>query len=150
MDNVRKYNLIPEEIFSERKKMEYDRTLAHFLFYDIFRQLRVSVGISSVDAANFYHSIAYSISSLVFQAFGLPEEDIETILTSIEEMKYFLCKAYGDSKYYGGSTIKVKFQRLCKGNRADPLGWDVISITIINAHKRKGHGDHFLCPITRR
>ena len=26
----------------------------------------------------------------------------------------------------------------------------MIFITIINAHKRKGHGGHFLCPITRR
>ena len=52
LDNVRKYNLIPEEIFSERNRMAEDRTLAKVLFYDIARQLRVSAGISSVDAAN--------------------------------------------------------------------------------------------------
>ena len=87
---------------------------------------------------------------LVFQSFGVPEEAIETILTAIEEMKYFLCTAYGDSKEYVGSTIEVKFQGLCQGNGAAPAGWAVISITIINAHKRIGHRGHFICPISRR
>ena len=49
-----------------------------------------------------------------------------------------------------GSTIEVKFQGLCKGSGAAPAGWAVISITIINAHKRKGHEGHFICPISRR
>ena len=72
------------------------------------------------------------------------------MLTAIEEMKYFLRTAYGYSKEYVGSTIEVKFQGLCQGNGAAPAGWAVISITIINANKRKGHGGHFICPISRR
>ena len=52
LDNVRKYNLMPEEIFSERNRMADDRTLAKVLFYDIVRQLLVSEGIISMDAAN--------------------------------------------------------------------------------------------------
>ena len=47
LDNVKKYNLMPEEIFSEQNRMADDRTLAKVLFYDIIRQLRVSAGISS-------------------------------------------------------------------------------------------------------
>ena len=49
-----------------------------------------------------------------------------------------------------GSTIEVKFQWLCQGNVAAPLGWAMISITIINAQKRKGHKGHIICPISRR
>ena len=85
-----------------------------------------------MDAANFYESIDHAIPSLVFQAFGVPEKAIETMLTEIEEMKYFICTSYGDSKKYVDSTIEVKFQGLCQGNRAAPEGWAVISITIIN------------------
>ena len=48
--------------------------------------------------------------------------------------------AYKDSKKYVGSTIEEKFQELCQGNGSAPVGWAVISITIINAYKRKGHG----------
>ena len=44
----------------------------------------------------------------------------------------------------------MKFQGLCQGNGASPAGWAVISITILGAHKKKGHGGHFVCPISRR
>jgi hypothetical protein len=30
-----------------------------------------------------------------------------------------------------------------------PAGWAVVSICIISAHKKKGHGAHFTCPITK-
>ena len=70
------------------------------------------------------------------------------MLTAIQDMKYFLRTAYGDSKHCAGSTIELKFQGLCQGNGAAPAGWAVISITILDAHKRKGHGGHFVCPIS--
>ena len=38
LDNVEKYNLMPEEIFSERNRMADDGNLAKVLFYDIVRQ----------------------------------------------------------------------------------------------------------------
>lgn len=148
MDNVRKYGHMPEEIYSEKGKTADDGSLAKVLFYDIVRQSRTSAGLSSVDAANCYDSVAHAIASLVFQAFGVPEEAIESMLTAIQEMKYFLRTAYGDSKDFAGSTIEVKFQGLCQGNGAAPAGWAVISITILHAHKEKGHGGHFVCPIS--
>ena len=49
-----------------------------------------------------------------------------------------------------GSTIEVKFQGIYQGNGAAPAGWVVISITIINYHKRKFHGGRFIFPISRR
>jgi hypothetical protein len=70
------------------------------------------------------------------------------MLTEIEEIKYFLCTAYGDSTNFSGSTIDAKFQGLCQGNGADPVGWAVSSITILLAHEEKGHGAHFKCPIS--
>ena len=90
LDNVRIYNLMTEEIFSERNIMADDGTLAKVLFYDIVRQLLVYAVISSIDTEKFYDSIAHTIASIVFQAFGVPEEAKETMLRAIEEMKYFL------------------------------------------------------------
>ena len=69
LDNVRKYNLMPEEIFSEQNRMADDGTLAKVLFYDIVRKLRVSAGISSVDAGNCYDRISHAIAYLVFKFF---------------------------------------------------------------------------------
>ena len=70
------------------------------------------------------------------------------MLEAIEEMKFFLQTAYGDSKGFFGSTIEVKTQGLCQGNGAAHVGWCVISITVLQCHKRKGYGDKFLAPIS--
>ena len=105
------------------------------LFYVIVRQARVSAGLSSIDTANCYDSIAHANTSLVFQAFGVPEEAVESMLTAIEEMKYFLRTAYGESKDFAGSSLSIKFQGLYQGNGDAPVGWTVVSIIILHAHK---------------
>ncbi|HSN22990.1 MAG TPA: hypothetical protein VLS45_02270, partial [Methylomicrobium sp.] len=150
MDQIRKHNLMPEEIFSEVGKTAEDGGLAKVLFYDIVRQCRLAAAISSIDAANCYDSIAHAIASLIFQACGVPVEGVEAMLTAIQEMRYFLRTAFGDSKHYRGSKIEVKYQGLCQGNGAAPAGWAAISITILGAHKKKGHSATLICPVSKR
>jgi hypothetical protein len=79
----------------------------------------------------------------------VPIEGVEAMLSAIQDMKYFLRAAYGDSTNFRGSKIEIKYQGLCQGNGAAPAGWAVISITILNTHKRKGHGATFVCPISK-
>jgi len=50
--NVRKYKLVPEEVYSERNRLADKGTLSKVLFYDIARQLRRPAGLTSVDADN--------------------------------------------------------------------------------------------------
>ena len=76
---------------------------------------RLTAGLALVDAANFYDSVAHAIASLVFQAYGVPEEAVQSMLSTIEEMKYYLRTAYRDSKNFRGHKISVKFQVLCQG-----------------------------------
>jgi len=138
-----------EEVFSKCNKMADDGTLTKVLMYDIIRQTCRSAGIASVDADNCYDRIAHTIASLVFQAFGVPLSATESMLTTIQEMKFFLRTGFGDSTDFANSKLEIKTQGLCQGNGASPAGWAVVSICIINAHKRKGHGAHFICPITK-
>ncbi len=49
---------------------------------------------------------------------------------------------------FAGGGISIKTQGLCQGNGALPAGWVVISICILQAHGKKGHGAKFICPIT--
>ena len=106
--------------------------------------------MASVDADNCYNRIAHAIASLVFQAFGVPLSASESMLTTIQEMKFFLRTGFGDSNDFATSTLSIKTQGLCQGNGASPAGWAVVSICIINAHKKKGHGTHFACPISKQ
>jgi hypothetical protein len=139
---------MPEEIFSEKNRMANNGTLCKTLFYDITWQACVPAVIASVDASNCYDRIAHAIVSLVFQAFGVPTTAIKTMLGAIENMKFFLRTGFGDSKSFARGGISMKTQGLTQGNGASPAGWAVISICILGAHGKKGHGAKFYCPIT--
>ena len=137
LDMVRSHGFTPEEIYSDKGKTADDCYLAKFILYTIFWQARTSTALNSIYAANCCDSIAYEITSLVFQTFGVPLEAVESMLSAIEEMRYFLTTAYGDSKKIAGGTIEIKFQGFCQGRGAAPEGWAVTIFTIICAHKRK-------------
>ncbi len=105
-----------------------------------------------VDKDNCYDCIAHPMASMVFQSFGIPTPAIESMLTTIQNMKFFLRTGYRDSANYAGGESNdaedpVKTQGLCQGNGVAPAAWTVTSIPIIAAHKRKGHGAHFIAPI---
>ena len=149
LQTVRKYECMPDEICSEKNRTADDGTMTKVLFYDIVRQSRRSAGISSVDADNCFDRVAHAVASLIFQAFGVSEHTCAAMLKTIQDMKFFLRTAFGDSKSAAGIRIEVKTQGLCQGNGAAPAGWAVVSIVILRAHKNKGHGATFRCPITK-
>ncbi len=65
-------------------------------------------------------------------------------------MKFFLQTGFGDSKTFAGGGISIKTQGLTQGNGASPDGWAVISICILGAHGKKGHGAKFVCLISNQ
>ncbi len=148
LDVARKYKLIPEEIFSKKNRMADNGGLAKTLFYDIVRQTRSLAAIASVNASNCYDRIAHAMALLIFQSFGVEDTAVTAMLETIQEMKFFLCTAYGDSKDFAGSSIEIKTQGLGQGNGASPAGWCVISIMILQANGKKGHRTQFLAPMS--
>ncbi len=149
LDNAQQHALMPAKIFSEKNRMADDGTLAKTLFYNLVCQSRRPAGLSLVDANNCYNRIAHAIVSLECQLFGVPQEAIGSMLRTIQEMKYFLCTAYGDSNMAVSLHVDIKTQGLCQGNGAAPAGWAVVSIIILCAHKRKGHGMKIVCPVSK-
>jgi hypothetical protein len=65
---------------------------------------------------------------LIFQSFGVEDTAVAAMLETIQEMKFFIRTAYGDSKDFAGSMIEVKMQGLGQGNGASPAGWCVYTI----------------------
>jgi hypothetical protein len=86
--NVRKYNLMPEEVYNERNCLVDDETLSKVLFYNIVQQLRRPTVLVSVDADNRYDRIAHPMASMVFQSFGVPTPAIELMLTTIQNIVF--------------------------------------------------------------
>ena len=153
LHNVRKYKLMPEEVFSERNRLTDDGTLSKVLFFDIPCQLRWPADLASVDANNCYDCIAHPMASMIFQSFGVPTPAITSQLSTIQRMKFFLHTGYGDSKGFAGGNQEneedpMRTQGMCQGNGASPAAWLVTSIPMISAHKRKGHSAYFIAPIS--
>jgi hypothetical protein len=149
MRNAHNHQLMPEEVFSKKKRMADNGTLTKTLFYDVTCQVRVPMAIASIDASNCYNRIAHAMALLVFQAFGVPVSAINSMLSTIENMKFFLWRGFGDLTKFAGGGIRIKTQGLTQGNGTSPAGWAVISIVILNAHGKKGHSAKFVCPITK-
>ncbi len=122
--------------------------LAKTLFYNIVCQLRVPAAIALVDASNCYDRIAHAMALLIFHSFGVEDTAVTAMLETIQEMKFFLRMAFGDSKEFAGLTIEVKLQRIGQENGASLARWCIISIMILWAHGAKGHGAHFIAPMS--
>jgi hypothetical protein len=121
----------------------------YLAFYNISCQFRVPSAIALVDASKCYDRIARAMTSMIFQAFGVPILAVETMLSTIENMKFFLRTGFDDLMLFAGGGISVKTQGLTQGNGASLAGWGVISICIVGMHGKKGHGTKFYCPISK-
>ena len=122
MAKAREHSLMPEEIFSKKNRMADDGTLSKMLFCNLARQVRAPAAIAFVDASNCYDRIAHAMASLVFQAFGVPVTAVESMLSTIENVKFFLRTGFGDSTSFAGGGISIKMQGMCQGNGALPAG----------------------------
>jgi hypothetical protein len=114
LHTARCYKLVPEEIYSKQNCLADDGTLAKVLFYDIVRQTKLPAGISSADADNCYDWICHPIASMVFQSLGIPKPAIVSMLSTIQDMKFYLRTGFGDSKDYAGATGGVKLKDCVK------------------------------------
>jgi hypothetical protein len=104
--------------------------------------------MASVDASNCYNCIAHAMALLIFQTFGVEQMTVTAMLETIQEMIFFLRTTFRDSKELAGLTIEVKTQALGQGNGTSPAGWCIISIIILRVHGAKGHGAHFIAPMS--
>jgi hypothetical protein len=136
LDHARCHDLIPDEIYSKQNWLAEDGTLTKVIFYDIVRQRRCPAGIAGVNADNCNNRIAHPIASMAFQSVGVPVSATVLMLSTIQDMKFFLRMGYGDSMAFAGATGEIKKQGLCQRNGAAPVGWLLMIIMMIRAHKR--------------
>jgi hypothetical protein len=71
------------------------------------------------------------------------------MLSTIQDMKFFLRKGYGESTAFAGATGEIKTQGLYQRNGAAPAGWLITNIMMIRAHKQKDHRVHLVNPTTK-
>jgi hypothetical protein len=97
--NAWKYRLIPEEVFSQRNHLADNGTLSKIIFYNIVCQLHQPACLALVNADNCYNCIAHPMASMVFQSFTVPTGPIRSMLTMLQDLRFFLQTGYGDFKF---------------------------------------------------
>ena len=147
MDLARQCGVVPEEIYSEKGRTAEDGVLHQILTYDIARQQRALMLVASVNAAQCYDRIAYSIAGLTLQASGVHASSVRSMLKPMQEMKFFVRTAFGKSENYVGGKDDPK-QGSGQGNGAAPPTWQQISTTMIRAQHSAGHGITVTSPIS--
>jgi hypothetical protein len=123
--------------------------LAKVIFYNIVCQTRWPAGIAAVDTNNCYDRRAHPIASLVFQTMGVHTLATTAMLSTIQDMKFYLHTGFSDSKEFARSAGGIKTQGPCQGNGAAPAGWTTTNITMIKAHKQNNHRVHLIIPISK-
>jgi hypothetical protein len=93
------------------------------------------------------------MASMVIQSFSDPSSAVESILTTIQNMKFYLQTGYGDSNGCAGraddsSADEKKTQQMSQGNGTAPAAWTATTIPMIATQWRRDYGDHFIAPIT--
>jgi hypothetical protein len=134
------HSLIPAEQFATKGKVAIDGVLMKQLCYDYSNVLHEDAILTSTDAANCYDAVNHAIGHLAVRAMGIPKNAALTYLKCIQLMTFYVRTGFGlAQKGYGGS-VASPFMGLTQGSSASPPVWTAISMMILLAYRRAGHG----------
>ena len=150
MKTLTENGFLPEEHFSQKGSTAEDAKFDKTLMYDLSRQARQPMGVSSVDASNCYDRVNHIIMSLVWLSLLGDYRVIYVALLCIQTMKFFQRSGFGDSiTYFGGSDLIKYIMGLGQGSRGAPPSWLQISSVIVNIQRALGYGAKVIDPITK-
>ena len=95
MDNARKHDLVPPEIFATKGQSAPDATMAKVMFTDVCRTKHRNHAVASVDLGQCYDAVAHGFCSLALQAFGVPIKAVTLMLLTLQTMNFWLKTAFG-------------------------------------------------------
>jgi hypothetical protein len=151
MDSLRKLGFLPEEHYSQKESLAEDACFDKILTFDISRQSRSPLSITSVDAAQCYDRVNHIMMGLVWMALGVSQSAISIMISCLSNMSIYTRTGFGDSlQCFGGSGQSVSFCGLGQGSKAAPASWIQLSSAILHAFKQRAHGASFCDPITNK
>lgn len=132
MANADQHAQIPIEHYGGRKfKKATDAVLDKRLALDNIRLERRPAAVTSTDAASCYDRMLHSFISISAQRLGVLLVVLLALLRPLQESKYYIRSAYGDSKDYYGGKRPVPYQGTGQGNSSSSPFWIIISVPLI-------------------
>ena len=82
---------------------------------------------------------------LAYRRLGISKPPVESMIATIQGMKYYIRKAFGDSELALDGSGNVKpFQGILQGNGTSPTTCVIISSSLLNMLRAAGNGGYFV------
>ena len=129
-----------EQYRNRKKKTAIECALNKRLIFDILRQTKRPAGICSCDLKSCYDRIVHSFVSMAMQRAGAPLSAVESMLSTIQKLKYVVRTSFGISEQtFGGEDWRSlnPLQGVGQGNGAGSAIWAVISTIFFDLLREK-------------
>ena len=153
MDRALCQGCIAPEQYSRPNRSAIEHALNRRLTFDHQFYTRCPFCLGCCDLTGCYDRILHTIAALVLRKVGVSKAKIHSMFSTIQRMVHCIRTAFGDSKdTYGGDDIgnwELEPQGILQGNASGPHIWTVVSSTVFNILRSKGHGSQFCTALSR-
>ena len=100
--------LAPKQYGSRKHKTAIECALNKRLIFDLLRQTKRPAGICSCDLKSCYDRIIHYFASVTMQRAGAPPAAIESMFSTIQQLKHTVRTCHGDStRNFGGEDWRL-------------------------------------------
>jgi hypothetical protein len=131
---------IPQECFAKKHSHCNYAILTKQFFWDSSRSLHYPAGLGECIFGDCYNRAAHPPTCIALQSWGILASAIRILLTSMQTMQYVLKTGFGESTETYSGTSTLPNSGLGQGSGASPPGFMALSLLIVNAYRRMGHG----------
>jgi hypothetical protein len=131
---------IPAECFAKKGSICVNAVITKIMYCDESRTHHHPMCIGGNDFCDCYDCIAHPPASIALQSLGVSRKAIGVLLLAMQTMRFFLCTGYGKSSLsYGGLEVD-RTLGLGQGNAVAGPRFLALSLQIVHAFVRDGHG----------
>jgi hypothetical protein len=131
---------IPTECFSKKGSNCVNGVITNIMYCNESQTHHHPMCIGGNNFGNCYDCIAHPPASIALQSLGVSCKAIGVLLLAMQTMRFLLCMGYGESSLsYGGLEVDWTLG-LGQGNAVAGPGFLALSLKIVHAYVRDGHG----------
>ena len=131
---------IPDDLFAKKGESCDSAVMTKVFFSDISRTMHRPASLTMNDFGDCYDRSAHTVQAVALRANGIPKEAVRVMLTCLRLMQFFVRTGFGESEESFGGTEENPLGGLGMGSGSAPPSFAVLSVLIVNAYKRMGHG----------
>ena len=151
MDHIVKNNYVAKEQYSVSGKKCISQALNKTLIFDIARQSKGTMFLTSCDLKSCYDRIVHTPAMLACQSMGIPSNPLKSFFATLQEVQYHTQTVYGKSDLtFGGKEegFSCKPQGSGQGNGAAAQLWTVVSTKMFEMLHALGLANIIYAPIS--